>query len=156
MNEKIMSEEEKITNIGNIIYSSVCALTLADLIKNEQWFAGIIVSASHIESIGKMRLHWRFEGKISKDKIDHLTLDETIMFLLASGIIDEKAYTKMQEIKNARNDAAHKVIEVSKIEKNPKKAKRIIEQTIECLGALFNLPIKDALSKMQKELRTKK
>jgi len=149
-----MSEEEKIANVGNIIYGSVCGMTLTDFIKKKQWFAGIIVSASFIESIGKMRLHWRFEGKISKDKIDRLTLDETIMFLHASGVIKQQTYTKMQQVRDARNRVAHKVVDALKIEKKPKEAKKTIEQTIECLGVLLNLPFKEALSKMEKELKT--
>jgi len=149
-----LSEEDKIASVGNIIYGSVCAMTLTGFIKKKQWFAGIIVSASFIESIGKMRLHWRFEGKISKDKIDRLTLDETIMFLHASGVIKQQTYTKMQQVRDARNRVAHKVVDALKIEKKPKEAKKTIEQTIECLGVLLNLPFKEALSKMEKELKT--
>ena len=93
-----LSEEEKIASVGNVIFGAVCLSTLTELIDKKQWFAGIIVSAAYLESIGKMRLHWRFEGKISKKKIDHLTLDETIMFLRASGIIDQQTYSKMQQI----------------------------------------------------------
>lgn len=150
-----MSEDEKLKNMGNIIFGSVVALTLADLIKKEQWFAGIIISASYIDFIGKMRLHWRFEGKISKDKIDGLTLSGTIMFLLASGIIEPEIYTKLQQVKDARNRVAHKVFDAEQIENNPKEARKIINQTIECLSVLLKLPLKVTLSKMEKELRTK-
>ena len=123
------------------------------MIEEKQWFAGIIVSASYLESVGKMRLHWRFEEKISKDKIDHLTLDETIMFLFASGIVDQQTYTKMQQIKETRNRVAHKVVDALKIEQKPTVAKKTIEQTLECLGVILNLPFKDILREYAKRIK---
>jgi len=117
---------------------------LEDLIEERNWFAGVLLSASILEDLGKRKLERIFAGKIKPEKIDRLTLEQTTMFLLSSGAINQEIYAKLMEIREARNDIAHNSFaalmtlvmkDLSKSEE-AKKFRLIIERAIACLKAI--------------------
>ena len=98
--------KERINRVeGYVTY--IISYKLEDLIEERNWFVGVLLSASILEDVGKRKLKREFKGKIDADKIDRLTLEETIMMLFASQLIDSKMYSKLMKIKTVRNDLAH-------------------------------------------------
>ena len=107
---------------------------LKDSIKNEEWFKGTVLSTVLLEGIGQWKLRARFEGKIKPQRFERLGLEQIIMFLFASGLIDHPTYTKMMEVRRMRNKLVHGLWEGLTLD--PKQAKATINKTIKCLKAL--------------------
>ena len=108
---------------------------LNDSLRDRKWLEGIIMSTALFEFVGKERLRTHFAGKINASKFDHLNLQQIIMFLYGSGIIDEVTYSKMEEIRKDRNRIVHG--DLSKLK--PEKAQKLIAHAIDCLEVMFNV-----------------
>lgn len=107
---------------------------LREAIEKQEWFKGIILSALYIEHFGMQKLKSNFKGKISSDKFRNLDLIHIILLLFASNCIDQPTYTKMNDVRDKRNDIIHDVWEKLRI--NPNDAKSLIEKAIECIEKL--------------------
>ena len=127
-------------DIGSVLVELVESLVgapikiLRNSIKNEEWFKGIILSTVLLEVIGQLKLRARFEGKIKPQRFERLGLEQIIMFLFASELIDQSTYTKMMEVRRMRNKLVHRLGEGLTLD--PKEAKATINKAIECLKAL--------------------
>ena len=106
--------------------------TLRKAIEQEQWFSGIAMATAFFEFWGLELLKENFKGKISGDKLEDLRLEEIILFLYSSEIIDESTYTKMMEVKKVRNKVVHNPYELLELDK----PETLIEKAIDCLKAL--------------------
>jgi len=120
------------------VYSPNEVLRMA--IENEQWIAGIVLSTMYFEHFGIEKLKEKFRGRIEPERIENLHLEAVIMFLLASGIIDENTYSKMLEISKERNKIVHRITGIVDLE--PEEAEKLIKKAIKCLVALGHLPPK--------------
>jgi hypothetical protein len=98
---------EERTNRFEGYYSYIITYKLEDMIEERNWFAGVVLSAAILEDVGKRKLKRLFKEKIDEDKIMRLTIEQTIMMLFASGLIEPKIYHKLIDIKKVRNDLAH-------------------------------------------------
>ena len=107
--------------------------TLREAIEQKRWFYGIVMATAFFEVFGLELLKEKFKGKISGDKLEHLRLEQIILFLHSSEIIDQPTYTKMMEVKEVRNNITHNPFEV---ELKDDEAKNLIEKAIDCLKAL--------------------
>lgn len=103
---------------------------LKDSIKNEEWFKGIILSTVLLEAIGQWKLRAHFEGKIKPQRFERLGLEQIIMFLLASGLIDRLTYTRMMEVRRMRNNIVHRLWKGLTLD--PTQATATINKTIKC------------------------
>ena len=121
--------EEKIVIVESPI------TTLEKSIANNEWFKGIVLSATYFEHFGLMRLKERFKGKIDENKLEHLQLGSIIILLYGSGLIDTNTYSKMMKIKKKRNDLVH-TRWTHELDLDPKDAEKLIRMAIECLKAL--------------------
>ena len=108
--------------------------SLRRIITEKDWFKGIVVSTAFFELFGLLILQEKFKGEIERKKFDRLGLEEIIMFLYGSNVIDQTTYTKMMRIKKMRNKLVHSPLEYHSID--PKEAKRLVEDAIDCLKAL--------------------
>ena len=112
---------------------------LRKCIKNEEWFKGIVLSTAFLEGIGIKVLTSHFKGQIEPEKIRRLRLEQTILLLYASEMIDTPTYSKMMEVKSFRNSIVHfEAFTVPKLQR--KEAKEIIEKAMICLKALIEIP----------------
>ena len=107
---------------------------LTDSIKSEEWFKGIILSTVLLDIIGRWKLRDHFEGKVKSQRFEHLGLEQIVMFLFASNLIDHPTYTKMMEVRRMRNKVVHKLW--AGLILDPKQAKATINKAIKCLKAL--------------------
>jgi hypothetical protein len=129
-------------------YSHIILCELEDLIEGGNWFVGVVLSAAILEDVGKRKLKRTFKDKIDSKKIEHLTFEQTIMMLLASGVVDAKIYQKLMEVRKVRNDMAHDSNEAmstflqtgSTESKDCQKCKSVIKKAIFCLKKI-NPPI---------------
>lgn len=129
-------------------YSYIVSYKLEDLIEEGNWVVGVILSAAILDDVGKRKLKRQFKGKINSRKIENLRFEETIMMLLASGLVTSKIYQKLMEIRRVRNDLAHdshKAMSIflqtgSRRSEECKKCKSAIEKAKFCLEAI-NPPI---------------
>ena len=126
-------------------YTYIVSNKLESLIREKNWLVGVILSASIIDDLGKRKLKRSFKGKINPDKIERLQFDQTIMLLLVAGLIDDRIYQKLMEIKEARNSLAHDssiamfaYLETG-LEKNNncRKYKSVIRKAIFCLNSIY-------------------
>jgi len=108
--------------------------SLKETIDHEEWYKGVVLSATYFEHFGLEKLKEKYRGVIDPQKIENLSLEQIIMFLYISGLIDQPTYSKMIEVKNARNDLVHKPWE--HVAMTPEDAKKLIEKAIECLKYL--------------------
>jgi hypothetical protein len=138
-------------------YSYIISYKLEDLIEEGNWVEGVILSAAILDDVGKRKLKKQFKGKINSTKIENLRFEETIMMLLASGLITPKIYQKLMEIKKVRNDLthdSHKAMLIflqtgSRKSKECKECKSAIEKAKFCLETI-NPPITPRAPKNQK------
>lgn len=138
MNEKITYEKtiKKLENLPSRekqspkqkkffseISAALMTAHLEYLVEEKNWFAGIVVSASMLDFAGKTRLLWsqKTASEIETRKINELKFAETIKQLLKRKVIDKSTFDKMEEIRHARNEAAHDLLhEVAlSLEKKP-------------------------------------
>jgi hypothetical protein len=107
---------------------------LEETIKHKEWFKGVVLSATYFEHFGLEKLKEKYRGMIDPQKIENLSLEQIIMFLHISGLIDQPTYSRMIEVKNARNNLVHEPW--ANVVMTPEEAKKIIEKAIECLKFL--------------------
>jgi len=105
---------------------------LEDAIRERAWFRGIVLSAALFEHFGSFILQNHLHSKVSSERLKRLTLERIIVFLHALDLIDQPTYGKMFEIKDKRDDLAHKPF----AELDPEQAESLIRKAIECLEAL--------------------
>jgi len=110
---------------------------LREAVEKEQWFSGIVMATAFFEFWGLELLKEKFEGKISRDKFEDLRLEEIILLLYSSEVINQPIYTKMMEVKKVRNKIVHNPYELLELDK----PEILIEKAIDCLKA-FGLPDK--------------
>ena len=123
---------EKIWEVANPIQK------LEKCIKDKEWFKGIVLSTAFFEGVGTIVLSTHFKGHIAPEKIEHIrSLDQIILLLYASEIIDQSTYSKMIEVNQFRNNLVHIKPFAIPQKIQPKKAKRIIKKAIVCLEALM-------------------
>lgn len=96
------------------------------------WFRGIVLSAALFEHFGSLILQRHLHSKVSNERLKSLTLERIIVFLRALNIISQPIYDKMLEIKDKRDDLAHKPF----AELNPELAELLIRKAIQCLEYL--------------------
>ena len=108
--------------------------SILEALRKEDWFKGIILSATYFEHFGLEKLKEYYQGKITPEKLNRLNLEQIILFLFGSGIIDQATYTKMIEIKDARNELVHEPWANVTLTEN--RGKVLIRKAIECLKAL--------------------
>lgn len=93
--------------------------TLEKAMDDEDWFRGIVLSATYFEAYGKFKIK-EYLGKnkinIGKDKIERLRLNQVITIMYALKIIDEKTYQMMLKIKDKRDKLVHEKHEIYRIE----------------------------------------
>jgi hypothetical protein len=104
---------------------------LQDAIDKEEWFKGIVLSAAFFEHFGSLKLKKHFQGRISEEKINDLSLARIIIFLFGLELMSQTAYA-MIEVKDKRNDLVHKPF----AEVNCEEAKHLIHNAIDCLKEL--------------------
>jgi len=129
-------------------YSYIISYKLKDLIEEGNWVVGVILSAEILDDVGKRKLKREFKGKIASKRIENLKFEETIMMLLASGMVTPEIYLKLMDIKKVRNDLAHdsqKAISIflqtgSKKSEECQRCKSAIKKAIFCLESI-NPPI---------------
>ena len=119
--------------ISTVLYRAPIQ-SLRRMIKEKDWFKGIIVSTAFFELFGLLMLQEKFKGEIEPEKFDRLGLEEIIVFLYGSNLIDQTTYAKMMRIKKIRNKLVHSPLEHSSLD--PKEAKGLIEDAIDYLKAL--------------------
>jgi hypothetical protein len=103
-------------------------------IDKKQWLEGIVVSTAFFESFGVTKLRVHFKGEIKEEKLERLGLEEIIILLRASGIINQPTYSKMMNIKDVRNKLVHDPTMTYKLEYT--KSKKLLEEAIECIKEL--------------------
>jgi len=105
---KNMSEEDK------KLYCQTGQALLVDelelLIRERQWALGVIMAASMLEFVGKIRLIWEYKGSVSQSKIIDDTFSTTIRLLSRAKIINRFEHDKLKGIKKIRNGLAHDLI----------------------------------------------
>jgi len=77
------------------------------LIAQRNWGFGVIMGASMLDYVGKIRLIWKFSSSIPPEEILEYTFGKTIRRLFESGIIDEPTHERMERIRDTRNRLAH-------------------------------------------------
>lgn len=113
------------------------------LVNDNQLFQAVVLTTSYSEYYSTLRLKQYFEKNeinISKDKIDKFTLDEQIMWLYSHRIIPEKEYQQLMKLKKFRNEIVHGKPHVT-LKIDEKKAKKVINNGVNCLKSLINLKI---------------
>jgi len=134
-----LTEKNRIKILGSVV-TPAAHNTLNHFISDKKWFSGVIIAASFLEFFGKTRLLWKYENVISKKKILDMNLEDVITSLFISKIIDQSTYTKMEEIRRARNKTVHHLDVAYELilqkSKGIKKAETIIKKAHECLDIL--------------------
>ena len=126
-------------------FSYIVSYKLEDLIEEKNWFVGVMLSASILEDVGKRKIKRAFKGKIDSERIERLTIEQTTMMLLASGLVDAKTYQKLMDVKEVRNDLAHDSGKAllsfwrtgSEKDRSCQKYRSTIRKAIFCLKAIY-------------------
>ena len=122
--------------IGTVVVHRISPIkTLKEAIKNNEWFKGIVLSVTYFEHFGLLKLKEHFKGKIDEGKLKDLGVEQMIILLYGSGLIDGNTYSKMTKIRKKRNKLVHGSW-TQHIELDPHDAERLIKQAIECLEIL--------------------
>ena len=122
--------------IGTVVVYRISPInTLREAIKNNEWFKGIVLSVTYFEHFGLLRLKEHFKGKIGNDKLEHLGVEQMLLLLYGSGLIDRNMYSKMTKIRKKRNALVHGSW-TQHIKLDPHDAEGLIKQAIECLEIL--------------------
>jgi len=108
--------------------------SILEALRKEDWFKGIVLSATYFEHFGLEKLKEHYQGRITPEKLNRLSLEQIILFLFGSGIIDQATYTKMIEVKDARNELVHEPW--ANVTLTEKRGKALIRKAIECLKIL--------------------
>ena len=122
--------------IGTVVVHRISPIkTLKEAIKNNEWFKGIVLSVTYFEHFGLLKLKEHFKGKIGIDKLEYLGVEQMVILLYGSSLIDSNIYSKMTKIRKKRNDLVHGSW-TQHIELDPHDAEGLIKQAIECLELL--------------------
>lgn len=125
---------------------------LEECIEKEEWFKGVVLSATFFEGIGAkvLLLHYKRQmkalnkrtlaetikaDKMIAEKIGDLSVNSILILLYALGIIEPSTYLKMVKVNKDRNDLVHRQSPFAKPE--GKEARRTIEMAIKCLHKLM-------------------
>jgi len=104
---------------------------LEDAIANSEWFKGIVLSAAFFEHFTSVILKRHTNGGIDNDSLN-LRLQILLRLLYDFHLVSEEIHSKMQEIKLERNKLVHNpFMEIDEV-----KARRLIENAIECLESM--------------------
>jgi hypothetical protein len=125
-------------------------VVLRECIENREWFKGIVLSTAFLEGLGKYVVTSYFKGRIRAERIEHLRLEQIIILLYASRMIDHSIYVKMMKIKDFRNRIVH-IEPFAEPNLQSKKAKQTIEKAIFCFESLVEWLPKIAVAKLRKE-----
>jgi hypothetical protein len=149
--DKSLSVEQRAGRLEGAtgLFSWLLAFKLDELAETENWYVGILLSASFLEDVGKRRLKLIFKERIDANKIDRLRFEEVIMLLLASGEIDCKMYQQLMEVREARNKLAHDPFKAMSLflqtgrsnKREAQHARAVIRKTAECLRTIVRLKI---------------
>ena len=110
---------------------------LREAIQKKEWYRGVVLSTTFLEFYGLGALEARYYRKIKSERLRHMSLEQIIMFLYASGMITLSTYRDMMGIKRLRNELVHKAWTEFLI--NPKEAQSLIEKAIEIIKILRSL-----------------
>jgi hypothetical protein len=100
---------------------------------NKEWFKGIVLSATYLEHFGLERLRDYFKGKITNQRLKHLSLESIITLLFGCGLIDQNTYSRMIEIKDARNQFVHQPW--ANVTMTEKESETLLNKALQCLEA---------------------
>lgn len=95
---------------------------LEDAIRNSEWFKGIILSGALVEHFGAQALKVHTKGGIKLRKLN-IRLWQILRLLFDYGLLPEPVYSKMNTMKEKRNDLSHEPFG----EVDPEEAEGIIE-----------------------------
>jgi len=101
-------------------------------------------ACSVFEYYGRQILVWQFNKNntpVSKDKLQHITLETIIVMLYTHKIIDQPTYTKIIEVKNFRNDFIHENYSVTytpAILKDAESKSKFAFESIETLKKVYD------------------
>lgn len=137
--QKLSKEEKKFySELGEALLTG----QLEYLIAQKNWGFGVIVAASMLDYVGKIRLIWKFSSSTSPEKILEYKFSKTIRRLYESGIIDESTHKRMKRIRDARNKLAHELLAqrfaLSQFDLNNITFKKNIEESIEVIRVLMH------------------
>ena len=104
---------------------------LRDTIEKGEWWKGIVLSGAFLEHFGSGALKRVTRNKINNEKIN-LRLFQILRLLFDFGVFDSSMYGKVDEVRKERNKCAHDPFATI----DPTTAKKLIEDTIECLDFL--------------------
>ena len=121
--------------IGKVVIVESPIKTLRETVKSKEWFKGIVLSVTYFEHFGVLKLKEHFKGKIDEGKLKDLGVEQMIILLYGSGLIDGNTYSKMMEIRKKRNKLVHDPWK-QQIELDPQDAEKIIKKAIKCLEIL--------------------
>ena len=121
--------------IGRVVIVESPIKTLKETIKSKEWFKGIVLSVTYFEHFGLLKLREHFNDRIDENKLKHLGVEQMIILLYGSGLIDGNTYSKMMKIRKKRNKLVHDPWK-QQIELDSQDAEKIIKKAIECLGIL--------------------
>jgi hypothetical protein len=123
---------------------------LKDCIRQKEWFKGVVLSTTFFEIVGKMILSLKFKEEIRSEKFERLqSVDQIIMLLFVSGVIDQPIYCKMIEVNSFRNDMVH-IETLTEPKLNPKEAEQTINKAINCLELLMKKIGEDSIDRSGK------
>lgn len=105
---------ESMTDSEKTFYSQLSEALLVGqlehLIAQKSWGMGVMMAASMLDYVGKIRLIWKHVDSISSQEILQLKFAETIKTLYESGIINESTQKKMVGVEKLRNILAHDLL----------------------------------------------
>ena len=114
--------------------------SLEETIREKDWFKGIVLSATHLERQGILKLkdHFKFKKLTMEENIERLTLGEIALFLYGLDKIEESQYKTMMEVHRERNRAVHqkRVTRAFIGEEANRKYEPLIRNAIQCLRTL--------------------
>lgn len=105
---------EKMRDSEKTFYSQLSEALLVGqlehLVAQRNWGMGVMMAASMLDYVGKIRLIWEHVDSMSSQAILQLKFAETIETLFESEIIDEPTRKKMVEVEKLRNLLAHDLL----------------------------------------------
>lgn len=151
---------EGMTNSEKTFYSQLGEALLVGqlehLIAQKNWGMGIMMAASMLDYVGKIRLIWKYGDYIPSQKILQSKFAETIEHLYQSGIIDESTQNKMARVEEARDRLAHDSLVYysasAKIDmRKQRDFEKTINESIEIIRVLLRAREKIVASPLAKE-----
>lgn len=141
LKESLIKVKEAVSQLEQALYYKPIQ-ELVKLYQGERWFEGLILSCVYFHRIGIKKLREYAKSNtdlaISSNKIKNmrLVLDEALVLLHITKIINRKTYTDMGEIRDIRNDLVHEPDTIKDFDSNPDEAKRLLQNGIRCVDKL--------------------